>query len=73
MEPLGSERHKTKPTKGEPVDAGESIIVRQHHGGAAVLLEDGENTVLGSRWLDGPAREGSGRAIGISRIKTPCW
>src|SRR5438552_16813872 len=27
-----------------------------------------EGAVLGSRWLDGQAREGSGRAIGTSRI-----
>jgi hypothetical protein len=29
-----------------------------------------EHAVLGSRWVDGQARAGSGRAIGTSRIKS---
>src|SRR5204863_10152662 len=55
-------KNKTGRPKAERAGANESRCLSA----AAATCED---AVLGSRWLDGQAREGSGRAIGISGIK----
>jgi len=39
----------------------EKDVIGHDAGGATVLLQDGENTVLGKRWLDGQAREVAGK------------
>src|SRR5439155_5951686 len=57
---LGAKNETGRP-KAERAGANESRCRSAN----AVTCED---AVLGSRWLDGQAREGSGRAIGISRI-----
>src|SRR5438094_4581088 len=58
---LLGEKNETGRPKAERAGANES---RCRWAGAAKC----EDAVLGSRWLDGQARERSGRAIGTSRI-----